>query len=95
MAKGQQVICNCEEDWQAVPGVDHVIFLRGSHDAPYTATSALAALLHCVRQCTEQNPAPRLWIVTRGGALGTSLPEGYEPRSMRTVGIRARYFQRV
>lgn len=80
MAKGQQVICNCEEDWQAVPGVDHVVFLRGSHDAPYTATSALAALLHCVRQCTEQNPAPRLWIVTRGGALGTSLPEGYESR---------------
>lgn len=81
MAKGQQVICNCEEDWQAVPGVDHVVFFAWKlADAPYTATSALAALLHCVRQCTEQNPAPRLWIVTRGGALGTCLPEGYESR---------------
>ncbi len=80
MAKGHHVVCNCEKDWQAVSGVDHVVFLRGSHDAPHTAMSALAALLHCVRQCTEQNPAPRLWIVTRGGALGTRLPEGYKSR---------------
>ncbi|SFW64510.1 Acyl transferase domain-containing protein [Desulfovibrio desulfuricans] len=79
-AKGQQVVCTCHENPQAVGNADHVVFLRGGHATPQEVTPTLDDLLYYVRQCVEHDAAPRLWIVTRGGALDSGLPEGCEVR---------------
>ena len=79
-AKGQQVVCTCHESPQAVANADHVVFLRGSHATPQEVTPTLDDLLYYVRQCVEHDAAPRLWIVTRGGALDSGLPDGCEVR---------------
>lgn len=79
-ARGQRVRCIYDDALPAAHA-DHVIFLRGAGDTPLSVVPTLDALLGCARDCAAREPvAPRLWIVTCGGALGTDLPEGYAPR---------------
>lgn len=80
-ARGQKTRCVCDEASLPDLETDHVVFMRGYDDSPRLVTSTLDYLRRCVHECAARRPAPpRLWIVTRGGALGTGLPDGYTPR---------------
>lgn len=77
-AHGQRAICSFSDDVCPLPIVDNVVFMRGADDAPHEAAHTLNSLLHCARECAERDTvAPRLWVVTRGGALSTHVPAEY------------------
>lgn len=66
-----------EDEATPVSGTANVVFMRGFADAPDTTTSTLDMLLRCARECAAQeNAAPHLWIVTRGGALAAAPAAG-------------------
>lgn len=80
-ARGQKTRCVCDEASLPDLETDHVVFMRGYDDSPRLVTSTLDYLRRCVHECAARRSAPpRLWIMTRGGALGTGLPDGYTPR---------------
>lgn len=77
-AHGQRATCTFSDDVCPLPIVDNVVFMRGADDAPHEAAHTLNSLLHCARECAERDTvAPRLWVVTRGGALSTHVPAEY------------------
>lgn len=79
-AQGQQTLCLYGEEEDQRPKADHVVFMRGMEDAPNMADTAIATvdeLRRCAEMCAGQDVSPRLWIITRGGALGAQLPDGY------------------
>ncbi|MCG9076298.1 type I polyketide synthase [Laribacter hongkongensis] len=67
-------------------GIDHVVHLRGWNGTPETATTLLAEALGNV-QALAAHPAktPRLWLVTRGGALASNLPATVEPNPQQAA----------
>lgn len=67
-------------------GIDHVVHLRGWNGTPETATTLLAEALGNV-QALAAHPAktPRLWFVTRGGALASNLPATVEPNPQQAA----------
>lgn len=80
-ARGQRAFCFCDGESRPSPETDHVVFMCGYDDSPQAVTATLDCLRRCVRDCAAREPAPsRLWIVTRGGALGACLPDGCIPR---------------
>lgn len=79
-ARGQRTRCSCDEEFP-LPETGHVVFMRGYDDSPQVVTSTVDCLRRCARDCVAQEPVPpRLWIVTCGGALGESLPDGHVSR---------------
>lgn len=65
------------QDWSsATAGAQarHLVHLRGWGDAPEQAAASAAGLLDAVQHLAGQPHAPRLWLITRGGALCDSLP---------------------
>lgn len=80
-ARGQRTLCSCDEEPFPVQETKHVVFMRGYDDSPRAVASTVDCLRRCVRDCAARKPAsPRLWIVTCGGALGESLPDGHVSR---------------
>ncbi len=77
-AFGQQVV-TAQNLPQSLNNIDHVVDLRGWCDAPETATTVLASALANVQAiAAHPTKTPRLWFVTRGGALASSLPDTVE-----------------
>jgi acyl transferase domain-containing protein/acyl carrier protein/NADP-dependent 3-hydroxy acid dehydrogenase YdfG len=73
-SQGQQV-----ETVQHLPqnltGIHHVVHLRGWHGTPEAATALLGEALENVQAIAAHSAkSPRLWFVTRSGALAPNLP---------------------
>lgn len=80
-ARGQKARYVCDEAPFPDVATDNVVFMRGYDDSPSLVAPTLDYLRRCVYECAARRPAPpRLWIMTCGGALGTSLSDGYTPR---------------
>jgi len=73
----------------ALPGpdeVDHIVHLLGWNDTPGMASGTVTGLLEEVRGLAAQTgKVPRLWLLTRGGALATGLPAGWEPNPAQSA----------
>lgn len=79
VAQGQKVE-TAHQLPQNLADFDHVVRLRGWHVTAEAAVDLLAEALHDVQTLTAQTAKPpRLWLVTRGGALATGLPAGVVP----------------
>ena len=75
---GQQVTVT--DHLEASCGYDHVVYMLGWGDLPDTAAGTVSRLLEDVQTLASRpGKASRLWIITRGGALATGLPNGQEP----------------
>ncbi|MCX8146186.1 MAG: SDR family NAD(P)-dependent oxidoreductase [Azovibrio sp.] len=73
-AQGQQVE-TARDLPQNLADFDHVVLLRGWYGAPEIAPTLLASTLRDVQTlAAHAAKGPRLWFVTRGGALATNLP---------------------
>ena len=73
-ALGQQVV-SAQNLPQSLNNIDHVVDLRGWCDTPETAAKMLASALGNVKALAgHPTKVPRLWFVTRGGALASTLP---------------------
>lgn len=78
-SQGQQV-ASTQELPRDLAGIDHVVHFRGWKGTPETASTLLAETLGNVQAITGgATKAPRLWFVTRGGALASNLPATVEP----------------
>jgi acyl transferase domain-containing protein len=65
---------------------DHVVCLLGWRDTPEMASRTAVRLLETVQAMTARaGKTPRLWLVTRGGALATGLPAGFEPNPAQSA----------
>ena len=71
---------------QSLTGIDHVMHLRGWAEAPDTAPRLLAEALGIVQALAAHTAkTPRLWFVTRGGALASTLPATVEPNPQQAA----------
>jgi phthiocerol/phenolphthiocerol synthesis type-I polyketide synthase C len=78
--RGKRVLVSDHLQNRDLAGVHHVVRCLGWNSAPDDATSLLADLLGDVQMLaayTEQSP--RLWLVSRGGALASGLPATCKP----------------
>lgn len=78
-ARNQRVTVARHSWHEAFPDADHVVFLLGWGHAVEEAEELLSGILRDVQDLsirTEQ--PPKLWFVTRGGALAADLPPGRE-----------------
>lgn len=84
-AQGQRVI-TAEHLPQSLEGIDHVVHMRGWDGTPEAAANHLAEALENV-QALAAHPVkpPRLWFVTRGGALASNLPATVEPNPQQAA----------
>ena len=74
---GQRVVVVHGGEEVSVAGFDHVAFMRGADDAPDAAHNTVSSLLNHARELASLNEAaPRLWIVTKGGAPVDSRESG-------------------
>ena len=65
---------------------DHLVHLLGWNDGPETATVVTARLLEDTQTLiTLKGKSPRLWLVTRGGAVAPGLPTGLPPNPAQSV----------
>ncbi|MFN3717070.1 MAG: acyltransferase domain-containing protein, partial [Thiobacillus sp.] len=84
-SQGQRVIM-AQSLPQNLDGIDHVVHLRGWGDSPEAATALLAEILENVQVITAHAAKmPRLWFVTRGGALVSNLPATVEPNPQQAA----------
>ncbi len=71
---------------QSLDGIDQVVHLRGWGDAPETATTLLAEALGNVQAiAAHAAKMPRLWFITRGGALVSNLSATAEPNPQQAA----------
>ena len=71
---------------QSLKGIDHIVYMQGWGDSPETVTARLAEILENVQAiAAEAAKTPRLWFVTRGGALASSLPDMVEPNPQQAA----------
>ncbi len=77
-AQGQRA--HVGEVAERLEDVDHVVYMRGWNTTAEVGVDLPADLLHQMQALlAAQAKAPRLWIVTRGGALAADLPAGVKP----------------
>ncbi|HQS99331.1 MAG TPA: SDR family NAD(P)-dependent oxidoreductase [Thiobacillus sp.] len=75
---GQQVACADRLSPQMLAACRHVVYLRGWAEEPDAAADLLADALAVVQGLAAQpGKPPRLWLVTRGGALASGLPAAH------------------
>lgn len=71
---------------RAADAVDHIVRLSGWNDTPDMAASTVTNLLEDVQALAAGvGKAPRLWLVTRGGALATGLSTQEEPNPAQSA----------
>ncbi|WP_322995294.1 SDR family NAD(P)-dependent oxidoreductase [Castellaniella sp.] len=76
-----QDVASALQQSQADAAPEHWISLLGWADEPAQAAATSATLLAWVQPLLALNPAPRLWLVTRGGATAThDLPTAWMAR---------------
>lgn len=79
-SQGQRVETAERLPAQGLAAFRHVVHLRGWNAAPETAASLLADALGDVQTLAGRSgKPPRLWVVTRGGALAAELPASCTP----------------
>ena len=66
-------------------GVDHVVHLLGWNGSVDDSLAAPSALLQHVQAMAQQARAPRLWLVTQGGALVADAPWPAQPNPLQTA----------
>ncbi len=73
---GQHARRTSGADTVSATQADHVVFMLGHEDSPATLADTLERLRLCANGCiTWETKTPKLWIVTRGGALSSTLPD--------------------
>ncbi len=71
---------------QSLPGIHHVVHLRGWDGTPETATALLAETLGNVQAIAAHSAkSPRLWFVTRGGAPTSNLSATAAPNPQQAA----------
>lgn len=71
---GQQVETSERLPAQSGVNIDHVVCLLGWNDTPETSVQLLASALGVVQNLVaDSSKSPRLWFITRGGALVSNL----------------------
>lgn len=84
-SQGQQVDI-VQHEPQILAGIDHVVHLRGWMGTPETATALLSETLGTVQAMAAQSStSPRLWFVTRGGALTSNLSATVAPNPQQAA----------
>lgn len=79
-AEGQQVVVTTEREDVLPEGLGNLVCLRGWNDTSDKAGQGLAELMHDVQALGRRSAqAPRLWCVTRGGAMASGVPAGSAP----------------
>ncbi|WP_156802360.1 type I polyketide synthase [Leeia oryzae] len=82
---GQQIIVRTEAIQEEL-GFDHIVHLQAWEETPEYASSAVSNLLSLVRQIVAMpGKIPRLWLVSRGGALLAGLPAGETPNPVQSA----------
>jgi acyl transferase domain-containing protein/NADPH:quinone reductase-like Zn-dependent oxidoreductase/short-subunit dehydrogenase/acyl carrier protein len=72
---GQRVVVSEQVENLSLDGVHHVVRFLGWNCAPENATNLFADLLRDVQLFSAYtDQSPRLWLLTRGGALASGLP---------------------
>lgn len=78
-ARGQRVTVSAHPFEDALPDVRHVVFLVGWGCTAEEAVDVLSGVLgHVQELAARTSHPPRLWLVTRGGALASGLPADWE-----------------
>jgi hypothetical protein len=78
-ARGGQVIVAHPSRLGPLPEADHAVLLLGWRLPVEASEHLLSEALRCVQELAGRaDSAPRLWIVTSGGALASGLPPGRE-----------------
>ncbi|WP_343653627.1 SDR family NAD(P)-dependent oxidoreductase [Herbaspirillum sp.] len=77
IARGQQVDCTTDLERVLHNDADHVVYLRGWAGNIDTAGCRVSELLDVTPSLMRAVHVPRLWVVTRGGALAQGLPAQY------------------
>lgn len=80
-SRGQQVRIAAGLDASDLPVGAHIVHLLGWADRPDAAALAVSQLLRDVQALAslQAGAVPRLWLVTRGGALASDLPADILP----------------
>ncbi len=75
-SRGQQVRIGAFIDVSAMDGGGHIVHLLGWEDHPEGAAGTIGPLLQHIQAMgrLKGSAIPRLWLVTRGGALASGLP---------------------
>lgn len=81
-SQGQQAAVTARFDSSELVEAGHVVHLQGWSDGPGDAAGTASRLLSVVQALgsLQSVQAPRLWLVTKGGALASNLPDEIEPR---------------
>jgi acyl transferase domain-containing protein/acyl carrier protein len=66
-------------------GVDHVVHLLGWNGSVDDSLDAPSVLLQHVQAMAQQPQAPRLWLITQGGALVADAPWPVEPNPLQAA----------
>lgn len=75
---GQRAIVNRQPEAPNMEGFGHVVHLLG-WSAPAEALDGPAILHELVQKAIGCGKPPRLWLITKGGALVSGLPEARQP----------------
>jgi NADPH:quinone reductase-like Zn-dependent oxidoreductase/acyl carrier protein/SAM-dependent methyltransferase len=83
---GQRVELAASLEAHRATTFDHVVYLKGWDATPETLSAWLAEVLADVQSLASlEGRPPRLWFVTRGGALATDLPASLVPNPGQTA----------
>ncbi|MBE1427312.1 acyl transferase domain-containing protein/NADPH:quinone reductase-like Zn-dependent oxidoreductase/acyl carrier protein/short-subunit dehydrogenase [Desulfomicrobium macestii] len=77
-SRGQRVMVAQAPVDESLAGADHVALLLGWGQAVEDSQALLSSALRCVQEIAAHGRSPRLWVVTRGGALASDLPPDRE-----------------
>lgn len=78
ISQGQQAECVTDVEQVLHDGAQNIVYLRGWRTAVDTASNTVSDLLDVLPALARSARPPKLWVMTRGGALATDLPEHYE-----------------
>lgn len=85
-SQGQQVETSERLPAQSLADVRHVVYLRGWNDTAKTSAPLLAEALKVVQVLAANcEKPPRLWFVTRAGALASNLPTSLATNPAQTA----------
>jgi phthiocerol/phenolphthiocerol synthesis type-I polyketide synthase C len=85
-SRGQSVAVTDRISTDQLQGYEQVVHLLGWDDTPDQAKDTVARLLENVQQLASITAkVPRLWLVTRGGALATGLATGLTPNPAQSA----------
>lgn len=85
-SQGQGVVIGGSRLETDLAGIDHVVHLIGWNRAPEEVSAVTADVLHNVQNMVAHTgKPPRLWLITRGGALAADLPATGTPNPLQAA----------